>query len=69
MSKFTFTCEEDPMPFMESVSATRTVEFDADSLDSILEEFALFLKGCGFNIDGQIQIVNELEGFTDELNE
>jgi hypothetical protein len=57
MSKFTFICEDEPMPFDESVVTKRTFEFSADSLDSVIGEFETFLKGCGFYIKGYIEIV------------
>lgn len=30
------------------------VEFDAEILDDVLEEFAMFLRGCGYFFDGQL---------------
>lgn len=29
------------------------------SLEEVLEEFALFLKGAGYNFDGELNIINE----------
>ena len=66
MSKFTFICEDEPMPFAHGHSTTRTAEFESVQLDSILEEFELFLKGCGFTIDGKIEVVPEIE-WEDEI--
>ena len=57
MSKFTFICEDEPMPFAESVLTKRTFEFNADTLDSVIGEFETFLKGCGFYIKGYIEVV------------
>jgi len=34
-----------------------TIEFDGESLDDILEEFAMFLRGCGYTIDGRLDVV------------
>ena len=59
MSKFTFICEEEAMPFADSVSSRRTVEFKADSISDIVSEFEMFLKGCGFNFDGRLDLVQE----------
>lgn len=59
MSKFTFICQEDSIPFSDAVSSKRTTEFDADSLHQILEEFEQFLRGCGFYFEGQLDIINE----------
>lgn len=36
---------------------TTTKEFSAVSLDTILQEFQYFLKGSGFEFDGNVQIV------------
>ncbi len=59
MSKFTFICEEEPMPFVASVVTKRTVEVRADSLDDILLEFENFLRGCGFHFEGNVIIDQE----------
>ena len=53
MSKFTFICEDDPMPFSDGIVSKKTVEFNGESLEGIISEFEMFLKGCGFNFDGQ----------------
>ena len=45
-----------------------TVEFTADSLPTVLEQFHFFLKGCGFIYNGEIDIVepqHEYFGFDD----
>jgi len=41
-----------------------TIEFTADSLITVLEQFEFFLKGSGFYFNGKLDIVNE-----DEWNE
>jgi hypothetical protein len=64
MSKFTFICQEESMPFAHSIQSKRTVEFNAETLDSILNEFEMFLRGAGFHFNGQLDIVN-----VDEWNE
>jgi hypothetical protein len=56
MSKFTFICEEEPCPFGESITTKRTVEFSADHLGGVIGEFETFLKGCGFQFDGHLEI-------------
>lgn len=61
MSKFTFICEEESMPFVSSTEAKRTVEFRADGLSDILQEFECFLRGAGFHFEGQLDIVDENE--------
>ena len=64
MSKFTFICEDNAMPFSEGSVSKRTVEFDAYSLEDIIAEFELFLQGAGFRINGHIDIAanEELSG-------
>jgi hypothetical protein len=59
MSKFTFICEEEPMPFADSIVTKKTFEFNAERLDSVIGEFETFLKGCGFSFDGHLNLVNE----------
>jgi len=59
MSKFTFICQEESMPFVHSIQSKRTVEFNAETLDSILNEFEMFLRGAGFHFNGQLDIVEE----------
>lgn len=52
MTKFTFTREENQ--FNDTTKST--VEFSAESLDEILQQFQFFLKGAGFYFDGDIVI-------------
>ena len=59
MSKFTFICEDEPMPFADAIITKRTVEFNAESLGSVIGEFETFLRGCGYNIDGELIIYEE----------
>ena len=54
MSKFTFICEE-----TYGVPAKRTVEFDAVSLNDILAEVEMFLRGSGFYFHGTLDVVND----------
>ena len=69
MSKFTFICQDDPMPFSDGIVSKKTVEFNGESLDGIISEFEMFLKGCGFQFNGQLDFVenqDESEWVTDE---
>ncbi len=59
MSKFTFICEDDPMPFSDGIVSKKTVEFNGESLEGIISEFEMFLKGCGFNFEGRLDLVQE----------
>jgi hypothetical protein len=56
MSKFKFICEEAEY---YSARTTRTTEFSAVLLDDVLKEFEMFLKGCGFQFDGNVVIDQE----------
>ena len=58
MSKFTFICEDEAMPWSPGITSKKTVEFNGDSLDSIVSEFEMFLKGCGFHFEGNLDLVN-----------
>jgi hypothetical protein len=70
MSKFTFVCEEDPCSFGESITTKRTVEFSADHLGGVIGEFETFLKGCGFQFDGHLEIYEPEEAsFDDDLDD
>lgn len=63
MSKFTFICEDEPMPFATSVDAKRTVQFNSDSLGTIIEEFENFLRGCGFYFRGQLDFIDDDDSY------
>lgn len=57
MSKFTFVCEDEPSPFGDTIITKRTFEFNADTLDGVVGEFETFLRGCGFHLDGYLEVV------------
>lgn len=59
MPKFTFICQDDPMPFSEGVTTKRTIEFDAVQLGDVVAEFELFLRGAGFNPNGVLDFIDE----------
>ena len=61
MSKFTFICQEEAMPWVSSVEATRTVEFSGETLSDIVGEFEMFLKGCGFHFEGHLELVRDFD--------
>jgi hypothetical protein len=58
MSKFTFICEDDAMPWSGAITSKKTVEFNGESLDGIVNEFEMFLKGCGFQTKGTLEFVD-----------
>lgn len=67
--KFKFTGEYEPMPFQDAISSKRKIEFEAESLSNILEQFEMFLRGCGYVFEGHIDIVDdfaETPEFVDE---
>lgn len=45
-----------------------TVEFTADSLETILEQFQFFLRGAGYNFEGVLDFVVEEERDFDSIN-
>lgn len=61
MAKFTFICEDDPMPFSEGVVTKRTIEFDAVQINDVVAEFELFLRGAGFNPSGTLDFIPDDE--------
>jgi len=65
MTCYTFTCEHFNYNNFtgdeKDVSSKHTVEFRADDLTTILEQFEMFLRGSGFHFDGQLDIVKQDE--------
>ena len=61
MARYTFTCEHfDYNDFNgdeQNVASKHTTEFRADTLETMLENFELFLRGSGFVFDGVIDVV------------
>jgi hypothetical protein len=69
MSKFTFTCVDDAIPWAGQVTTKRTFEFEAVHIDSVIDEFQYFLKGCGFHLGGNLEIVPDEIATEDEDND
>ena len=66
--KFTLMCEDEDI--YGDIVSKRTVEFNKETLDEIVEEFQLFLKGNGFYFDNLlIQDQNEDENVVWEYDE
>ena len=65
---FKFIAEHEAIPFMNEIQSKRKVEFSADSLDDVLVEFEMFLKGCGYCFDGHLDFVQDEIFETDEDN-
>ena len=53
MPKFVLTCEHD-----YPTGSRNTLEFETDFLPTVLEHFRQFLKGCSFEFDGELEIVD-----------
>lgn len=68
MPKFTFTCQEEPMPFSDSISSKRTVEFTAETLSQIIPEFENFLRGCGYFFEGELDFIDDEKYEPEEIN-
>jgi hypothetical protein len=70
MARYTFICEHFDYDIYRSeemdVASKHTTEFRADDLNTMLQNFELFLRGAGFHFDGTIDIVNEEEGRWDD---
>ena len=67
--KFKFTGEYEPMPFQDAIASKRKIEFEAESLASILEQFEMFLRGCGYVFEGHIDIVDDFDETTEFVDE
>lgn len=50
-------------------NAVTTIEFGTDSLPDVLEHFELFLRGCGFVLNGTLDVVPEDEYYGYDLSE
>ena len=66
MARYTFTCEHfnynDFNGDEQNVASKHTTEFRADTLETMLENFEMFLRGAGFQFDGVIDIVSMEDG-------
>lgn len=65
MSKYVFKCEIPKYDMYRGnqigIDLTNTQEFEADDLDTIISNFEMFLRGCGFYFRGNLDIVPEEE--------
>ena len=61
MARYTFTCEHLDYDMFRGeengVASKHTTQFRADTLETMLENFELFLRGSGFVFDGVIDVV------------
>lgn len=58
MPKMTFVCEHQHPIHKDSNLSKLTYESNREYLYDILEDFEDFLRGCGFYIDGKLEVVN-----------
>jgi hypothetical protein len=54
---------------ISGVNAVTTVEFRTDSLPDVLGQFEMFLRGCGFVLNGTLDVVPEDEYYGYDLSE
>jgi len=55
MSKYTLICSHDDL--YGNPTTKHTLEFKEDSLNDVLQNIELFLRGCGFYFNGNLDIV------------
>ena len=58
MPKFVFKCEHRDYHTLE-LESVNTTEFSKESLNDVIENFELFLKGAGFVFDGHLEFVRD----------
>lgn len=70
MPKFTFISEDLDLNGYKTGSRL-TKEFSCETLDDVIKEFDMFIRGTGYTFTGEISIVNEnnitLEGTGDSF--
>ena len=64
---FKFIAEHEAIPFLSETTSKRKVEFSTDELNVVLNEFEMFLKGCGYIFDGHLDFFRAISE-TDEDN-
>lgn len=57
MTQFVFSSQNGKPD--EYLSYSNRVEFDAESLDDVIGNFELFLRGAGFSFNGHVDIVDD----------
>ena len=58
MPKMTFICQHID-PFTKRELAEVTYKSNREVLDEVIEDFQDFLKGCGYNFNGTLTIVED----------
>lgn len=59
MPNFTFVCEHEPED--DFPGRRNTVEFTAETWDEVVAEMTDFLRGCGYQFKGELQMVQPEE--------
>ena len=58
MPKFILKCEHRDY-HSDEVEISNTIEFSAETLDNVLDNIEMFLRGSGFVFNGRLDFVNE----------
>jgi hypothetical protein len=68
--KFEMSCQHyDYSSLTDRNPGTKTtIEFEAEHIDDILEEFSMFLRGCGFVINGVLEVIPEEEYYATNIH-
>lgn len=66
MPKFTFISEDVDLNGYKTGSKT-TKEFTCESLLDIINEFEMFIRGTGYNFDGEISFIENNTDISDSL--
>ena len=69
MNKFKFEWQ-----FMDGKSSgkfrpTLTMQFEATTIDEVLKQVGYFLKGCSYDFEGEVGIVDEEQGIAEKITE
>lgn len=57
--KFSLSCERREDTIFGQKGAKNTLEFDAEALPEVLEEIERFLRGCGYQFEGVVDITKD----------
>ena len=71
MNKFKFEWQFNGGKSVGSIEISEpklTMEFEADSYHEVLRNFQMFLKGCGYEFNGDIEVVDNSSPFTIDDN-
>jgi hypothetical protein len=72
MNKFKFEWQfmdgglSDKVGSVEISRPKLSLEFEADSIDEVLRQVGFFLKGCSYEFEGEVGIINDFEDAREE---